>query len=55
LGLDIITSEKSEEILELIEQTLTAIEGEILVSDDHGPILTWWIRWAWTISSVAVM
>lgn len=36
LGLDIITSEKSEEILALIQKTMGKVDGEVLVSDDHG-------------------
>jgi hypothetical protein len=36
LGLDIITSEKSAEILALIQKTMGKVDGEVLVSDDHG-------------------
>jgi hypothetical protein len=52
LGLDIITSEKSEEILALIQKTLGKVDGGAMIM---GPIPRWWIRWAWIISSVAVM
>ncbi len=36
LGLDLIVSEKDEEILGIIEEVMVAVEGEVLVSDDHG-------------------
>ncbi len=36
LGLAIITSEASTEILELIEEVVDLVHGEVLVSDDHG-------------------
>jgi len=36
LGLEIITSEQSDEILELITKVMEEVEGEVLVSDDHG-------------------
>ena len=36
LGLDIISSENADEIRGLIEEVMTAVEAEVLVSDDHG-------------------
>lgn len=36
LGLDIIASEKEEEILGIIKEVMEEVEGEVLVSDDHG-------------------
>ena len=36
LGLDIVTSENGEEILEVIKEVMEEVEGEVLVSDDHG-------------------
>ena len=36
LGLDIIVSEKVTEILGIIEEVVEDVEGEVLVSDDHG-------------------
>jgi transposase-like protein len=36
LGLDILTSENSEEVREVIQEVVEAVEAEVLVSDDHG-------------------
>jgi hypothetical protein len=36
LGLDIVESEKGEEIAEIIKEVLEDVKAEVLVSDDHG-------------------
>lgn len=36
LGLEIVTSENSAEILGVIEAVMAEVQGEVLVSDDHG-------------------
>lgn len=36
LGLDIITRENGEEIREVIQEVMEEVQGEVLVSDDHG-------------------
>jgi transposase-like protein len=36
LGLDILTSENSEAVREVIQEVVEAVEAEVLVSDDHG-------------------
>ena len=36
LGLDIITSEKHNDIVDVIQDVATLVDAEVLVSDDHG-------------------